>query len=529
MREGGLFLLSKIASAGLIGTEGYIVHCETDVSDGLPGMNMIGQLSPEVREAQDRVRTAIRNMDIDLESAKITINLSPADIRKTGCGYDLAIAISILCSYGYIEGPISERLIKESVFIGELSLGGQLLSVHGVLSLASAARDAGYKKIFVPKDNAIEGGAIEGIECYGIKSLYQMMEILNEDMELPECTKYHEPLINEFDEKDFSDICGQELVKRATIVAVGGRHNILYIGPAGTGKSMIASRIPGIMPKMTREEQLGVSKIYSISGLLPFDEPLLRNRPFRSPHHTISAQAISGGGTIPRPGEISLASSGVLFLDELAEFKSSTVETLRQPMEDKKVLVSRVHSSIEYPADFVLVAATNPCKCGFYPDRTKCNCNEIQVKSYLGKISKPILDRIDICIEMGNPKYEELKKTGEGKKNSEIREEVERVRQIQYERLHKYGFLFNAEMPNNLIKEFCRLSKADDEFLHDVYMKKGLSARGLNKILKVARTIADFDNNKEISKTNLYEAINYRSIEDKYWQGGDKRIGNRFT
>jgi len=524
MRERGLFLLTKIYTAGLNGTEGYMVRCETDVNDGLPCMNMIGQLSSEVREAQDRVRTAINNMGISLEPAKVTINLSPANIKKTGCAYDLSIAISMLASYGFIKGDIYRRIIDESVFIGELSLGGQLLPVRGVLSMAIAARDNGYSSIFVPLDNALEGAAIDGINCYGIRSLKQMVDILLGYEQIPEESRYKDCIDNYIIEKDFSDICGQESVKRATTIAVAGRHNILYIGPAGTGKSMMASRIPTIMPKMTKHERLEVSKIYSVSGMLQNNEPLLRNRPFRSPHHTISATALSGGGMVPRPGEISLASGGVLFLDELAEFKSSTLEILRQPMEDKKVLISRVHSSIEYPADFVLVGATNPCKCGYYPDRKRCNCTQTQVNNYLGRISKPIIDRIDVCIEMANPDYVELKEKTKGMRSEEIREEVERVRCIQYERLSKYGILYNSEMTMDLISEYCQLSKDDDEFLKKMYVKRGMSARGLNKVLKVARTIADYESRKDINKNDLCEAISYRNFDEKYMNHGGNTI-----
>lgn len=522
-------MLTKIICAGINGIDGYIVRCETDVSEGLPSVNMIGQLSSEVKEAQDRVRTAIRNSGIHLNPAKITINLSPADIRKSGCGYDLAIAISLLCSYGIINTENCDDYIEKSVFVGELSLGGELLGVHGILPMAIAARENGYKRIFVPKCNAYEGGAIEGIECHGISSLIQLIRILNGQESLTEATHYSSTDSELESELDFSDICGQETVKRATMIAVGGRHNILFIGPAGTGKSMISSRIPTIMPKMTKEEQLQISKIYSISGLLTSDEPLVRFRPFRCPHHTVSAQALCGGGTIPKPGEISLATGGVLFLDELAEFKNATLEGLRQPLEDKKVVVARVHSSIEYPADFVLVGATNPCKCGYYPDRRKCNCSDSMVRNYLGKISKPILDRIDICIDMPNPEYSELKMPGSGMKSAEIREEIERIREIQITRLKGYGKLFNSEMSPSLIKEFCRLKSSDDEFLKKIYIKKGMSARGLNKVLKVARTIADFEGHADISRNDLCEAINYRSIEDKYWNGGEGRIEYKFT
>lgn len=522
-------MLTKILCAGISGINGYIVRCETDVCDGLPSVNMIGQLSPEVKESHDRVRTAIRNSGFHLNSARITINLSPADIKKSGCGYDIAIAISLLCSYGMIDTELCRDLLESSVFIGELSLGGQLLGIHGVLPMALAAREAGYKRIFVPNDNSLEGGAIEGLECYGIRNLRQLVKILNGEEELPVQSRYISSDSEIETEMDFSDICGQDTVKRATMIAVGGRHNILYIGPAGTGKSMISSRIPTIMPKMTREEQLQISKIYSICGLLTSEEPLVRFRPFRSPHHTVSAQALCGGGTIPKPGEISLATGGVLFLDELAEFKNATLEGLRQPLEDKKVTVSRVHSSIEYPADFVLVGATNPCKCGYYPDRKRCNCSDSMVRNYLGKISKPILDRIDICIEMPNPEYHELKEPGSGIKSSEIRQRIETVREIQLNRLKRYDRLFNSEMSPSLIKEFCYLNKNDDEFLKQIYIKKGMSARGLNKVLKVARTIADFEEHKDITRNDLCEAINYRTIEDKYWNGGENRIEYKFS
>ncbi|MDO4938498.1 MAG: YifB family Mg chelatase-like AAA ATPase [Lachnospiraceae bacterium] len=522
-------MLSKIYCSGIIGTEGYIVTCETDLSDGLPGVNMIGQLSLEVKEAQDRVKTAIRNTGIHLAPAKITINLSPADIKKSGCGYDLAIAVSILVSSGVIYGEYSERVIQESVFIGELSLDGQVNKTNGVLSMAMAAKRAGFRRVFVPVSNSREGGAVEGIDCYGIESLMELVDILNSMRELPEKALYSSHNESEICERDFSDICGQETVKRATVIGVAGRHNILYIGPAGTGKSMIASRIPTIMPDMTKEEQLEISKIYSINGLLSDENPLIYSRPFRSPHHTISMQALCGGGTVPKPGEISLASGGVLFLDELAEFKGSTLEGLRQPMEERKVVVSRVRSSIEYPADFVLVAATNPCKCGFYPDRSRCSCSDSMVKNYLGKISKPILDRIDICVEMPNPAYKDLKAASSGQSSSQIREEIERVREKQTVRLRDFGLHFNSEMSPKLIKEFCRLKQEDDDFLKMVYIKKGMSARGLNKILKVARTISDFDDQKDINRNSLCEAIYYRSIEEKYWTGGYDDAGYKFT
>ena len=518
-------MLSKVFAAGLNGTEGFPVCVESDLHEGLPGITLIGYLSSAVREAADRVLTAIRNSGIRFEPRKLTVNLSPADIRKEGCGYDLAIAVGVLRCYGYIGGEICNSLLEDSVFIGELGLGGELRPVHGILSLALAARNAGFQNIFVPNENALEGGAIEGINCYGVRSLNSLIDILNGRKKLPEKAVYQDSYWSEEIEKDFSDVCGQELIKRATVIAVGGRHNILYIGPAGTGKSMIASRIPGIMPRMTKEERLEISKIYSVSGLLPKGQPLLASRPFRSPHHTITATALTGGGTIPKPGEITLASGGVLFLDELAEFPANTLDLLRQPMESKSVSVSRVYGSTSFPADFVLCAATNPCKCGYYPDRNKCRCTDVQVRNYLGKISKPILDRIDICVETAIPDFSSLKKAGKGLESEEIRKRVEEVRQIQLERLLPYGLHFNSEMTGNELEIFCQLHHDDEEFLQKYYERKGLSARGLNKILKVSRTIADFDGSVNIRHEHLCEALSYRNLEEKYWGGG---LGNGY-
>ncbi|MBS6931385.1 MAG: YifB family Mg chelatase-like AAA ATPase, partial [Lachnospiraceae bacterium oral taxon 082] len=316
---------------------------------------------------------------------------------------------------------------------------------------------------------------------------------------------------------DFSDVNGQILLKRAVQIAVAGRHNILFIGPAGTGKSMIAQRIPGIMPNMTDEEALEVSKINSVCGLLNSKEPILKIRPYRAPHHTVSPQALSGGGRVPKPGEISLAHKGVLFLDELAEFKTNTIEVLRQPMENKTVSIARVNASIDYPADFMLVAATNPCKCGYYPDRSKCSCNEAQVKKYLSRISKPLLDRVDITVETSMIRYEELKGDFHNVSSEEMKKYIEKVRDIQLNRYKDYDFSYNSEIPPNLINKFCALSEKDDIFLSNLYEAKKMSVRGLHKILKVARTVADFNEHENIEHADICEAISYRSLEDKYW------------
>ena len=508
-------MLSKVYGAGVHGTDGFLVSCEADVSSGFPQATIIGLLSSEVREALERVRTAIKNSGFELEPSKVTVNLSPAYMRKEGCGYDLPIAIALLKAYKIIKGNLSDNCL----FAGELSLGGGLLPIHGTLCLVSEARAKGLKRAYLPRDNAREGSVIEGIEAIGISNLRELVDILNGKLPLPEPTHYEENIDELYDYPDYQDVSGQELIKRATILAVSGRHNILLIGPAGTGKSMIASRIPGIMPDMSTEERLNISKLYSISGLLSPDTPLLKKRPFRSPHHTISPQALSGGGTKPKPGEISLATHGVLFLDEFAEFKSDTIEVLRQPMEDKKVVISRMYGSYEFPADFILVAATNPCKCGYYPDRARCRCTPMQVKSYLSKLSKPILDRIDICVETKSINYDDLKKQKSGESSKSIRARVEEVRLIQQERFKNDGIRYNSEMNNILIENYCRLSKSDEEFLKKVYEKKGLSARALHKILKVSRTIADFEHSRDICHNHLCEAISYRALEDKYFGG----------
>ena len=374
-------MLSKIHTAGLLGINAFHVCCETDIGDGLPGIILIGSLSGEVKEAADRVKTAIKNSKYSFYPRKIVINLSPAEIKKEGCGYDLPIAISILEALG----TVKSNILNKSLFVGELSLSGELLPIRGILPIVMFAKENGFENVFLPYDNLAEANIVTGIKNFGIKNLKDLIEILNGEKTYSENIQIQIPETKEY--SDFSDVNGQILLKRAVQIAVAGRHNILFIGPAGTGKSMIAKRIPGIMPNMSDEEALEVSKIYSVCGLLSSKEPILKIRPYRSPHHTVSPQALSGGGRVPKPGEISLAHKGVLFLDELAEFKTNTIEVLRQPMENKTVSIARVNASIDYPADFMLVAATNPCKCGYYPDRSKCSCNEAQVKKYLSRIS----------------------------------------------------------------------------------------------------------------------------------------------
>lgn len=515
-------MYSKVYSVGIQGVEGVPILVEADVSDGLPGFTMVGYLSAEVREAQDRVRTALRNSGVRLSAKKVTINLSPADIRKEGTSFDLPIAMAVLAAFGIIP----QQKVEDFVFSGELGLNGEIKPVRGALSIAAAAKKAGHVCCFLPMQNAGEGLMIEGIKIIGAESLIHVIKLIGSGFPKVPDKPEKECLISRLNsyEVDFSEVGGQYLLKRATEIAVAGMHNILYIGPAGTGKTMIASRIPTIMPSLSREETIGISKIYSVCGLLTEKEPLMTRRPFRSPHHTISPQALAGGGRIPKPGELSLASGGLLFLDELPEFNKNTIEILRQPLEERKITISRLHGAYEFPADFMLAAALNPCPCGFFPDRSRCRCTKQQVTRYLDRISKPLRDRIDICVESLPVSYDELKSRKGGETSAAIRSRVEAARMIQKERYRGLGIYFNSAMKKALVKEFCCLGQEEERFLQEIYEKMGLSARGYEKLLKVSRTIADLDGTKSIKRKHLAEAAGYRSLEGKYWGGAYDNI-----
>ncbi len=508
-------MFSSVYSGGLLGIDGYRIEVEADVSDGLPAFYMVGYLSSEVREAEQRVRSALKNSGFRLEAKKITVNLSPAHIRKEGTAYDLPVAVAILAAYGVVD----MSSFRESAFLGELGLDGVCKPVRGILPLVLSLRHAGIQRCFLPDDNAAEGLAVEGMQIVRVAHLKALIEMLTGEGRIQAESGTHSSVFSNCEHYpvDFSEVNGQQLLRRATEIAVAGQHNILYIGPPGSGKSMIARRIPTIMPSLSREEQLEISKIYSICGMLPADTALLHTRPFRAPHHTISPQALAGGGKVPKPGEISLASRGVLFLDELPEFQKGTLEILRQPLEEHRITVARLHGSCEFPAHFMLAAAMNPCPCGYYPDENLCNCSEWQIQRYLGKISRPLLDRIDVCVEAEPVTYQELQGEGKNESSAEIRLRVEAAHEIQKRRFAGHSIFFNAEMTGRDIREFCQLLPEDDAFLQRAFRQMNLSARGCHRVLRVARTIADLNMEGQIQRKHLCEAVSYRSLEGKYW------------
>ena len=513
-------MFCRVNSIGISGMEGYQVRVEVDVSNGLPGFSMVGYLGSEVREARDRVLTAIKNSGFQCPPRKITVNLSPANIKKEGTAFDLPIAVGVLGAYGWI----STDELRRVVIAGELGLNGEVKGIRGALTMAGSAGEMGMTHFFLPEINRREGQAAGRIPVTGVSCLRELTDLLNREEKDWNRLKQEEEenWREEKPEVDYQDIVGQPLLKRAAEIAAAGMHNLLLMGPAGTGKSMTARRIPTIMPPMTMDERREISKIYSICGLLPDGQPLIGARPFRSPHHSATVQAIAGGGRGPRPGEVSLATGGVLFLDELPEFPRSVIELLRQPLEDRSIVVARVSGAYRFPADFMLVAASNPCPCGFYPDRSRCHCSENQVRRYLNRISRPILDRMDLIAEAGLIPYEEIAARGEKKEESSavIRQRVEAAWQIQKERFCGTEIRFNSRMGHRELEEFCALGSREERLMRRIYESEEMSGRGRDRLLKVARTIADLEGGGPIQERYLMEAAGYRSGVRRYWGGG---------
>ncbi len=493
---------------GLQGIGGYEVLLEVYISNGLPAFDVVGLPDAAVREARERVRAAIKNNGYRFPVSRMTVNLAPADKKKAGTLYDLPMFIGILAADGDIDEPGDD-----CAFIGELSLSGELRPVYGALPMAIAAARCGVKKLFVPADNAAEAAFADGISVYPVKNVDELLRLMRGEVNIePAAAPALDTLMEHM--PDFSEVKGQENVKRALEIAAAGGHNILIVGPPGAGKSMMAKRLPGILPDMSRGEMIQSTEIYSVAGLTSREHPIVSMRPFRAPHHTVSAAGLSGGGTSPRPGEISLAHNGVLFLDELPEFRSDVLEVLRQPLEDGEVTVSRVAGTVTYPSRFMLVGAMNPCKCGWYGHPSgRCRCTERDVRRYHSKISGPLLDRIDLIVEVPALDYEELSRRSSAERSADIKKRVNAAREIQRRRFGGDGTMCNAHIGSREMSEICALDAEGEALMHAAFDSMRLSARSYDRILRVARTIADLDGQETISPEHVAEAIQYRTYD----------------
>ncbi len=510
-------MYSVITTAIHYGLEAVPVSVEADVSEGLPCFEMVGFLTSEVKEAKERVRTALKNCGCPIPAKHITINLTPANIRKSGTGCDLPVAAALLAALGILDNEV----LSHYIVIGEIGLNGRILPVSGVLSAAIMAKEKGFEGILVPEANAREAAIIPDINVISVPDILTFLRFCSDGFPEPYEMVEEKDLWRTEYSVDFSDIYGQTMVRRACEIAVSGMHNLLMIGPPGSGKTMAARRIPTILPDLTREEKLELSQIYSIGGLLDEKRIVQNERPFRSPHHTSTPASIAGGGKHPKPGEISLAHHGILFLDELPEFSPHTLEVLREPIEEKQIHISRLEASITYPADFLLVASMNPCPCGYYPDRNRCSCSSFQIRQYVNHVSQALLDRIDLCVEAKEISFSDMQGGVSDKvpeSSAEIRKRVERVHEIQLERFAGKQYRFNSQIPNSDLAEFCPL---DEESLVRLELRFGeysLSARTYNQVVRCARTIADMDGAEQIGWKHIEEALCFRGPNKKYWK-----------